>query len=35
MLTQAPLYTAKAVPEGGFFHRMIDSVHLWFSKKKN
>lgn len=34
MLTQAPLYTAKAVPEGGIFHRMIDSVRLWFSKKK-
>jgi D-alanyl-D-alanine carboxypeptidase (penicillin-binding protein 5/6) len=34
MLTQAPLYTVKAVPEGGFFHRLVDSVRLWFSKKK-
>ena len=34
LLTQAPLYTLKAVPEGGFFHRMVDSVRLWFSKKK-
>jgi D-alanyl-D-alanine carboxypeptidase (penicillin-binding protein 5/6) len=35
LLTQAPLYTLKAVPEGGFFHRMIDGVRLWFSKKKS
>jgi len=35
LLTQAPLYTLKAVPEGGFFHRLVDSVRLWFSKKKS
>jgi D-alanyl-D-alanine carboxypeptidase (penicillin-binding protein 5/6) len=35
LLTQAPLYTAKAVSEGGLFHRMVDSVRLWFSKKKS
>ncbi|HEY1773055.1 MAG TPA: D-alanyl-D-alanine carboxypeptidase family protein [Gammaproteobacteria bacterium] len=35
LLTQAPLYTAKAVPEGGFFHRMVDGIRLWFSKKKS
>ncbi|HEX4300227.1 MAG TPA: D-alanyl-D-alanine carboxypeptidase family protein [Gammaproteobacteria bacterium] len=35
LLTQAPLYTMKAVPEGGFFHRLVDSVRLWFSKKKS
>jgi D-alanyl-D-alanine carboxypeptidase (penicillin-binding protein 5/6) len=34
LLTQAPLYTLKAVPEGGFFHRLVDSVRLWFSRRK-
>ena len=34
LLTQAPLYTLKAVPEGNLFHRLMDSVRLWFSRKK-
>lgn len=34
-LLDAPLYTLHAVPEGNIFRRMLDSMHLWFSKKDN
>ena len=34
MLTQMPIYTLKAVPEGNIFRRMWDSMRLWFVKKK-
>ncbi|HEX5340164.1 MAG TPA: D-alanyl-D-alanine carboxypeptidase family protein [Gammaproteobacteria bacterium] len=32
-IAQAPLVTLKAVPEGGIFTRMFDSIRLWFHKK--
>jgi D-alanyl-D-alanine carboxypeptidase (penicillin-binding protein 5/6) len=34
LLTQMPLYTLKAVPEGNIFRRMWDGMRLWFTKKK-
>ena len=34
-LLDAPLYTLHAVPAGNIFRRIIDSVHLWFTKKDN
>ncbi|HEX2667062.1 MAG TPA: D-alanyl-D-alanine carboxypeptidase family protein [Gammaproteobacteria bacterium] len=34
LLTQVPVYTLKAVPEGNIFRRLWDSVRLWFAKKK-
>lgn len=32
-IATAPLYTLKAVPEGGIFTRMFDAIRLWFHKK--
>lgn len=32
-IADAPLYTLKAVPEGGIFTRLFDSIRLWFHKK--
>lgn len=32
-IADAPLYTLKAVPQGGIFTRMIDSIRLWFHRK--
>ncbi|MGH8373095.1 MAG: D-alanyl-D-alanine carboxypeptidase family protein [Gammaproteobacteria bacterium] len=32
-VAEAPLYTLKAVPEGGIFTRMFDSIRLWFHKQ--
>ena len=32
-IATAPLYTLKAVPEGGIFTRMFDDIRLWFRKK--
>ncbi len=30
VLAERPIVALKAVPEGGFFKRMMDSVRLWF-----
>lgn len=32
-IATVPLFTLKAVPEGGIFTRMIDDIRLWFRKK--
>jgi serine-type D-Ala-D-Ala carboxypeptidase (penicillin-binding protein 5/6) len=32
-IADAPLYTLKAVPGGGIFTRMFDSIRLWFHKQ--
>jgi D-alanyl-D-alanine carboxypeptidase (penicillin-binding protein 5/6) len=32
-IAEAPLYTLQAVPEGGIFTRMFDSIRLWFHKQ--
>jgi D-alanyl-D-alanine carboxypeptidase (penicillin-binding protein 5/6) len=34
LLTQAPLYTVKAVDQGNLFRRMWDGMRLWFTSKK-
>jgi len=34
LLTQAPLYTLKAVDQGNIFRRMWDGVRLWFTNRK-
>ncbi|HSN18777.1 MAG TPA: D-alanyl-D-alanine carboxypeptidase family protein [Gammaproteobacteria bacterium] len=34
LLTQAPLYTLKAVDQGNIFRRMWDSMRLWFTSRK-
>lgn len=33
VLAQAPLVTLAAVPQGGLWTRMVDSIALWFRKK--
>jgi D-alanyl-D-alanine carboxypeptidase (penicillin-binding protein 5/6) len=34
LLTQAPLYTLKAVDQGNIFRRLWDSMRLWFTSRK-